>query len=356
VARNVIRRLLACLVALLAAWPAATAGAAPVYKAMWGPEDAFDIYRDLGVGIYQTSINWSAAAPARPAAPWDPADPAYVWPAGLDATIERARAGGVRVMLMLTGAPEWANGGKPSNYAPIKPADYAEFAAAAARRYPNVKLWMVWGEPSRVGNFAPLIDARPGEELTPAQARAPRRYAAILDAAYAALKSVSPLNLVIGGNTYSGGDIRARQWIKHMRLAGGKRPRLDLYGHNPFSLRKPDLRKPQSRAGITDFSSLDELSTTIQRYLRRPGRSRIKLFLSEWTIPTARGDSEFNFWVTPETQADWIRAAFTIARRTSLIYALGWIHLYDDPPGGSKGGLLDSQGVKKPGYYAFKAG
>lgn len=349
------RRVLVCLVALLGAWPVATAGAGPVYKAMWGPADAFDVYKDLGVGIYQTRIEWASTARSRPAAPWDPADPAYVWPAGLDATIQKARAGGVRVMIMLSTAPEWANGGKPPNYAPINPNDYAEFAGAAARRYPNVKLWMVWGEPSRVGNFAPLVDARPGYELSPEQARAPRRYAAILDAAYGALKSVSPLNLVIGGNTYSGGDIRARPWVKHMRLAGGKRPRLDLYGHNPFSLRKPDLRK-RSREGITDFSALDDLSRTVQRYLRRPGRPKIKFFLSEWTIPTARGDSEFGFWVAPQTQAEWIRAAFSIARRTSLIYALGWIHLYDDPPGGTKGGLLDSEGVKKPGYYAFKAG
>ena len=42
--------------------------------------------------------------------------------------------------------------------------------------------------------------------------------------------------------------------------------------------------------------------------------------------------------------------------RSSFIYALGWIHVYDDPAFGSMGGLLTAQGQRKPGYYAFQAG
>ena len=43
------------------------------------------------------------------------------------------------------------------------------------------------------------------------------------------------------------------------------------------------------------------------------------------------------------------------------IAALGWIHLYDEPPpvGGTpviNGGLITHDGKKKPGYYAFKRG
>ena len=51
-----------------------------------------------------------------------------------------------------------------------------------------------------------------------------------------------------------------------------------------------------------------------------------------------------------------IRAAWGIVHRWPRIYALGWVHLYDDPPGGSAGGLLDAQGQKKPGYFAFRDG
>ena len=58
----------------------------------------------------------------------------------------------------------------------------------------------------------------------------------------------------------------------------------------------------------------------------------------------------------PELSADWIRAAFGIVRRWPRIYALGWIHLYDDPSAGTAGGLLDASGRRKPGYDAFRAG
>lgn len=60
--------------------------------------------------------------------------------------------------------------------------------------------------------------------------------------------------------------------------------------------------------------------------------------------------------MTPSVQAQWITDAWRIVRGSSFIYALGWIHFFDDGPGGSTGGLLDNQGNPKPGFYAFEAG
>jgi hypothetical protein len=130
---------------------------------------------------------------------------------------------------------------------------------------------------------------------------------------------------------------------------------MDLYGHNPFGLRNPDLSNPPSPYGEFDFSDLGRLLRLVNRKLAAPHR-RIKLFLSEWTIPTARTEGEFNFWVNRRLQARWIRNAWRIVRGSSFIYALGWIHVWDDPPGGSSGGLFDHRGRPKPGYYAFKNG
>jgi len=158
---------------------------------------------------------------------------------------------------------------------------------------------------------------------------------------------------VIGGMSYTTGDISTRQWIDNLKLPNGRPPRLDLYGHNPFSFRKPNLTNPPSPQEVVDFSDLGRLSKLVNRKLRR--HNRIKLFLSEFTIPTAT-DSEFNFHVTLDTQADWIRSALSIARTTPSIFALGWIHLIDGDPAGTSGGLLDAQGMKKPGYFAFQRG
>ena len=355
------------LLILLAAAAAVLAAAGPAQahfsarKAIWGPGivngvSRFPIYRDLGVGIYETQLSWHVVAPTRPGRASDPSDPAYRWPADLSDSIVEAKRYGMRVLVLLEGAPPWANGGRASNFAPRRPSDFADFARAAARRYPSVHLWMVWGEPSRVQRFAPLHRSRPNAKtLTRRQAEAPRLYARILDAAYGALKGVSRRNLVIGGDTYTTGDIKTGQWINYMRLPGGKRPRLDIYGHNPFSFRRPDLANPPGAEASIDFSDLGRLSAMVDRGLGRFRGQHIPLFLSEFTIPTAV-DSEFNIHVDLGVQADWIRAAWGIVHRWPRIYGLGWIHLFDDPPGGSQGGLLDVLGRPKPGYYAFKAG
>jgi hypothetical protein len=254
----------------------------------------------------------------------------------------------------MIGAPPWANGDKPWNWAPRSPQDYANFAIAASKRYTSVHLWMIWGEPSRSHDFEPLDPAKPFAKLNVHQRSAPHRYARILDAAYGALKSISRSNLVIGGMTYTTGDISAQQWIETLRLPDGKPPRLDMYGHNPFGVRAPNLSNPPSPEQQFDFSDLRRLSKLVNRYLGRPGNLQPKLFISEWTVPTAI-DLEFNFYVEPLVQALWIADGLRIASQMPSIYAVGWIHLYDEPPV-SYGGLFQTGGTKKPGYSAWKAG
>jgi glutathione S-transferase len=335
-------------------------------KSIWGPgivngASRFPIYRDLGVGIYQQSVNWADVAPTRPAHPRNPNDRAYHWPADLVQAVSEARRSGMRVSLLLIRSPRWANGGRPSNWAPRESA-FADFAYAASRRFPSVHLWMVWGEPSRSFNWKPLrgSPADDGTTLTPAQAAAPRRYARLLDKAYAALKAASRRNVVIGGNTYTTGDITTWRWIRYMRLPNGRPPRLDLYGHNPFSFREPNFRNPPGCCGIADFSDLPRLHRAVDRNLGRRGHRSIPLFLSEFFIPTDV-DVELNFHVDPPVQAQWISDALRLVRGHSWLAAFGWIHLYDDPPrsdGGlvSHSGLLYSDGQPKPGYAAFRDG
>jgi hypothetical protein len=326
-------------------------------KAIWGPStqgttSLWPTFRQLGVGIYEDSMYWNAVAPRRPRHPRDPNDPAYIWPAQVTQDVAQAARYHIRVSMMLVFSPAWANGGRTPQWAPLHPSDYADFAMAAARRYPTVHLWMIWGEPSRVANFEPEATVRPGKKLTAKEAGAPHIYARILDAAYQSLKSVSGKNLIIGGMTFAAGAIDTQQWVENMVLPNGKRPRLDMYGHNPFSYRQPNLANRRSPYGQVDFSDLGRLSSSVDKHL---GHGRhVPLFLSEWTIPT-QPDFEFPFWVNEPTQAQWINAGFSILRHWSRIYALGWIHLYD-VPGVTFGGLIRADGTLKPGFFAFKNG
>jgi hypothetical protein len=325
---------------------------------MWGPTvergvSQFPVYRDLGIQLLEMRLEWAEAAPVRPVHPRDPRDPAYRWPAAVSTGVAGSAGAGIRVALQLIGSPGWANGGRTPNWAPRRAQDFADFAYAAARRYPTVRLWMIWGEPTRAADFRPIVRADPTKPLNAAERVAPHRYARLLDGAYGALKAASPGNLVIGGMTFTTGEVTTRQWIENLRLANGRPPRLDLYGHNPFSARDPNLGSPASGSGNVDFSDLGRLAGWIDRYLGR-GRRSIRLFLSEWTIPTTV-DDEFNFYVTPAVQAQWITDGLRIARSWPRVYAIGWIHLYDDPPT-TGGGLLDGQGTPKPGYAAWQNG
>jgi len=333
---------------------------ADALKAVVGPGlvggvSRFPIYRDLGMRIYEDHILWNAIAPTRPRHPTDPNDPAYVWPAEVTAAVAEASRYHMRVALQIMGAPSWANGGKPWNWAPHNPRDYANFAIAVARRYPSVHLWMVWIEPSRKPNFEPLMAAKHRSgPLGVHERSAPHRYARMLDAAYGALKRVSRSNLVIGGMTYTTGEISPRQWIENLRLPNGKPARLDMYGHNPFSFRDPNLSNPPSPDQDIDFSDLGRLAKLVARYLGRPGNRHPKLFIAEWTVPTAIG-TDFNFYVDKPVQAKWITDSLRIGRQLKSIYAIGWIHLFDEPPS-SPSGLIETDGVKKPGYFAWKKG
>jgi hypothetical protein len=347
---------IAALAALLASAGQAEASKPSTKKAIWGPVEVngvsqFPIYRDLGAGIYETVLEWNHVAPTRPSHPTDPTDPAYRWPPELDRAIAEGRRYGIRVSLTVMWSPRWANGGRRRMWAPAA-RDYARFLRAAARRYPSVRLWQIWGEPSRRANFRTLPSLN---------ATGPSRYARLLDTAYGALKSESRRNRVIGGNTFTTGDVSAKAFIKGMRLRNGRRPRMDMYGHNPFGWRRPALRKGPLGFGFADFSDLDTLAGWVDRYLgRRPDGRRLKLFLAEYTIPTDHANHEFNFYVRRRTAARWLTSALRITRRWSRIYTLGWIGLYDEKPNPRgdevRRGLLDWTGKKKPAYFAYKEG
>lgn len=368
---NRILAVAAAAAALLFAAP--TAPAAPK-KMIWGQAQVngvseFPTYTDLGVDLLALGVAWNTVAPTAPTAPTDPNDPAYRWPADLDlAAAEGARTGiGLVILVMYT--PGWANGERSTLSPPTDPDAYAQFLEALARRYPTVRHFQVWGEPNLADKYAitpgPVRDyyATRGNAkgalrpLTARQRRELQGYARLVDATYGRLKALNRENMVIGGNTTTSGSIDPFNWARSMRLPNGKPPRMDLWGHNPFGTRGPDLRKSQLIAGTADMSDLDVFAPWVRKYLSRGGRNRrLKLFATEYTAPTDDPGFEFPYHVTRALQASWLRAAWKITASENL-YGLGWIALRDsrrEDGATSQIGLLDLGGAKKPSYDVFK--
>jgi hypothetical protein len=353
---------------VMAMVPAFAAGATPSRKkAIWGPVrvkgvSQFPTYKDLGAGIYMMRINWWQVAAQRPTHPRDPSDPAYTWPAEVDDALHQADQYGMRVALELSDTPGWASGhpGDP-RWAPKRSADFANFAAAAAKRWPQIHLWLIWPEPTQKANFQPLISEKRDRPLTRKMRRGPHHYARILDASYGALKSVSQKNLVIGGNTFTTGDVSVLNWIKNLKLPNGKPPRMDMYGHNPFNNRAPVLGGLPLGHGFIDFTDLPILARWIDRYLGRPRhKAGMKIFIAELMYPTDHRNFEFDYFVSRKTAALWLGEALHAVRNWSRIYTLGWTALYDDPVRRDhlqvERGLLTRKGTKKPAYFAYRRG
>jgi len=329
--------------------PTCSSAKVPALKAIYGPlrmpdgSSVFPVYQRLGAQVLEMQLSWATVAGNRPAGPTDPADPAYRWPVQLDSAVRDAARYHIDIALLVEDFPAWSNGGRGPAWAPTNPADYANFIQAASRRYPSVHFWMILNEVNNSRNFRPLPAHSPV---------GPQRYAALLDLAYRALKAVNPANIVIGGMTYSTGTIGTYDFIHWMRLANGRRPRMDYYGHNPYSIRYPNLAQKPFSALVCD---IDDIDTLEQRLADIYHRHTPKLWLSEFGISNA-ANASFDYYVSQQVQARWVTAAFRLVNSVSYVAAMGWYELLDDSPSSSAGlseGLMTATGMPKPAFYAY---
>ena len=312
----------------------------------------FPELRSLHARVWVGALSWAAVASRRPANPRSPKDPAYTWPAEISGAVKAARAAGIEPVLYVNGFPSWSNGGADPTWVPFDPADYGNFMAAAVRRYPQVRRWIAFGEPSHALNFKPQGEGG---------RRAPRLYARLLDSAYGAMHAVRRNVIVVGGNVHPGGlnDDAATApdtFLKYMVLPNGRRPRMDMFGINPYTERPLDMSLPHMPHRV-DFNDLDWLIRQLDRYYPR---KRLQLFIEEFGWNTEHEATGWLFVVSRKEQAARLTRAYRIAARLPRINTMCWFQLYDSPPYRSEGkwlnwttGLRTAQGAMKPSRAAF---
>jgi hypothetical protein len=296
-----------------------------------------DVLQRLGVDVVRYTIRWDRVARRRPANAREHTSSGYEWGAE-DPILRGLRKGGIDVVATLLGTPEWANGGRSFNWAPSDERSFADFAYAAARRYPWIRKWTIWNEPNQARWLRPTTPAVYVERL--------------LNPAYAAIHSATRRAVVAGGVTApragAGGGRSPVAWIRAMGAAGA---RLDVYAHHPYPVR-PRSETP-SRGGCAHCSTITmvDLERLVREVRRSFGAKRI--WLTEYGYQTNPPDRTLGVaWVT---QAHHLSAAAHRAFLAPEVDMLIQYLLYDDfEPAGWQSGLFTQPGAVKPAYWAFR--
>lgn len=319
---------------------------------LWTDGDSgYAILDDLGAQVLRLNLYWYEVAKSRPQRPTDPGDPAYDWSL-YDRALASAGRHGIEVLLSVFGTPGWANGGRAFQYAPRSFADLRAFATAAARRYPQVRLWMAWNEPNAPNFLKPQSARRGGRWFF----SSPATYARICNAVVDGVNAAHAGDTVACGGLNPRGKLRPNGlrdsvapvlFLKQMKQAGA---RPEVIAHHPYA---PSPRiSPTARIHSKTTVTLGNLDTLIAAVDRLYGR-RMRIWITEYGYQTNPPDRLFG--VSWARQASWMRIAFERMRRNPRIDLALWFQLQDDSrPQGWQSGVISTDGVRKPSYAAFK--
>lgn len=262
-----------------------------------------------------------------------------------DRAMQWARGAKQQVLGILQYAPAWANGqtfttprdlgisncGIPDlensdtrfnalrTYPPTNNRDFAAYAGAIAKRYPDVRYWQIWNEPNNP-IFWPT-----GPDAT--------AYTRMLSAAYSAIKKANPrAQVVLGGISLN--DLK---YVRGLYASGAKKY---------FDIMAVHLYNPRQAPNAYLANELERLHATMTAH----GDGKKEIWLTEigWYTGTAP------YAVSEQQQSRYLEQTLAIARSTSSVGAVFWNTLtdcttsYDTINPEHNYGLFRSDQVAKP--------
>ena len=268
----------------------------------------------LGVGWLRVDLSWDEIQHQSPAdSDWSAFDP----------LVDAAAARGLRLLPILDRTPPWVRpaGCDSDTCAPADPNQFADFAAAAARRYAprGVRTWEIWNEPN--------IDIfwKPSPDLA--------RYVALLRPTVAAIRGVDPGATMISGGLSSArtapGRIAGLDFLRAFAALGG--PGLvDAIGFHPYSFPVP----PAYPAAWNVWAEMERNPTSVESILASSGYPGKKIWISEYGAPTngpgiAATSGDYRIGADPDHADEALRAVMAtqsvqLARNSPVIGALFW--------------------------------
>lgn len=303
---------------------------------MYGPgtlADRVATLQGLGVHLVRFTLRWDQIAAAQPADPRDPADPAYTW-GQFDAVLRALHAQGIAELVTLYGSPSWANGGHAPNWLPQR--GFADFAYAAAQRFPWVRMWTIWNEPNGRTFSVPVSPSLYVQRL--------------LNPAYAQLHLASSSNLVAGGVTSPRATATGVAPLTFMQGMKAAHARLDVYAQNPYPISRGETPAHATcvRCTVMTMADLKEIRAAVTKYFG----GRTGLWLTEYGYQTNPPDRLLG--VSYGLQATYIAAAALRVWQQPGATVLIQFLVRDEPNlGGWQSGLLTAGGTEKPSFHAF---
>ncbi len=282
---------------------------------------------ESGATWVRLDLDWSWVERDRGAADWR----------ATDAALPRARAAGLRVLLVVSATPTWARPpGTGDKTPPLEAGDFAAFLTRAVERYgPDVAAWQVWNEPNIERFWQPAPD--------------PQAYAELLVAATAAIRTVDPDAVVVtaglapAADTPDGSERDPVGFLADLARTGAL-DGVDAVGVHPYSF--PAL--PGDEAPWNLFGRLAELRA---HAVGADGRA-LPLWLTEFGYPTGDHPNA----VDETVQAQGILDALVASQADG---STGPLFVYSDrdrddeaDPGGF--GVRDLSGAPKPAWLALQ--
>lgn len=348
-----------------------------------------------GAGVVRVDIKWSEVAPTTPPQGFDaanPASPDYDW-TPIDAAVRNLAAHGLRVLLNLYDAPQWAEGPRipagerPGTWRP-NAADYAAFATAAARRYnghfpdplypgaylPRVQYWQAWNEPNLSRYLSPQWTRSRNHWVD----TSPVIYRRLLNTFYAAVKGVSRSNFVLSAGTSPYGDwpgfskpvdqrmppvefyrdlfcLRQQRFATLRPLPCPDPPHLDAMDHHVYGVYGPLWYAANpSDVATPDTYKLTRLLAAAQRFHHvLPSGPK-----AQWVTEISWSSKPPNPSGVPlQEHARWYEQAIYVLWRQGVDTILFFM-IRDAAPSvtgpGPKGGLYFLDGVPKPAATAYR--
>ena len=286
--------------------------------------------------------------------------------AALDVRVQEIVNHGMTFVGMVWNAPKWATGKEDPNYPgfglpnaqPLNPADYGDFLAFLANRYPTQSSgWEMWNEPDDPNFWSSGV---PGET----KAHRAAAYANLVKGAYPQAKTKNPAGKYVLGSPVGIGlvDLGDGQggWFKHLYSVAGFAGKYDALTVHPYV--QPADQDPAVVTGDYSVKDLTRVIALMNQY----GDGAKKIWATEFGSSTHTNytidSSPANNWrrgVTGKQQAQYLTNELSVLGsfpQVEAAFAYTDRDIDNVDVQNANYGLLSNNGDLSPklAYYALK--